>query len=190
MNQSAAWLLAIPFFLSLSGCSTSIRDYQNEKPVLELNRFFNGELMAHGIVQNFSGKVIRRFSATISAQWEGDQGILDERFLFDDGEEQFRCWRLTKNGNYYTGVAGDVVGEAEGEAQGNTFNWRYTLKVPVAGKEWNIRLDDWLYLVDENNLINRTRMSKLGIPVGELTIFIRKLPQETPNSFNADCQLG
>ena len=89
--------------------------------------------------------------------------------------EQQRCWRLTKQGNHYRGTAEDIVGEARGEVQGNALNWRYTLQVPVNGKVWDIALDDWLYLIDENNLIDRTKMKKWGLPVGELTLHIRKL---------------
>ncbi len=72
-------------------------------------------------------------------------------FFFSDGEQQSRCWKLIKQGNKYKGTAGDIVGEALGEVQGNALNWRYTLQVPVNGKVWDIDLDDWLYLIDENN---------------------------------------
>lgn len=41
--------------LFLVGCSTQIEDYQNERPVLKLEEFFNGELVAYGMVQDYSG---------------------------------------------------------------------------------------------------------------------------------------
>lgn len=167
--------LSLPLLLILPGCARSVDEYRDEQPALALDRFFNGQLVAYGMVQNFSGKVTRRFRADITAHWQGEQGILDERFVFSDGEQQQRCWRLTKQGNHYRGTAEDIVGEARGEVQGNALNWRYTLQVPVNGKVWDIALDDWLYLIDENNLINRTKMKKWGLPVGELTLHIRKL---------------
>lgn len=175
MNNTALFTLALPFLLLLPGCASSIKDYQNETPKLELDQFFSGRLVVHGMVQNFSGRVTRRFTADIVAHWEGNTGILDEQFVFSDGELQSRCWKLLKDGQRYTGFADDVVGKAEGEAQGNALNWQYTLQVPVNGKTWNIDLDDWLYLIDENNLLNRTKMKKFGLPVGELTLHIRKL---------------
>ncbi|WP_428033800.1 DUF3833 domain-containing protein [Amphritea sp.] len=176
MTHTASLLaLALPVLLMLPGCASSIDDYRNETPALELEQFFNGRLVAYGMVQNFSGKVTRRFRADINAQWQDGTGTLDEQFEFNDGEQQRRCWTLIREGNRYRGSAADIVGEALGEVQGNALNWRYTLQVPVNGRVWNIELDDWLYLIDENNLINRTKMKKFGLPVGELTLHIRKL---------------
>ncbi|WP_290704341.1 DUF3833 domain-containing protein [Amphritea sp.] len=175
INMTTFLPLALPILLILPGCAASVDDYRNDKPVLELDRFFDGRLVAYGMVQSFSGKVTRRFKADIIGQWQDDRGTLDEQFFFSDGEQQSRCWKLVKQGNSYRGTAGDIVGEALGEAQGNTLNWRYTLQVPVNGKVWDIYLDDWLYLIDENNLINRTKMKKFGLTVGELTLHIRKL---------------
>ncbi|UTW04333.1 DUF3833 domain-containing protein [Amphritea atlantica] len=176
MTHTALLLaLALAAFLILPGCASSLDDYRDEQPSLELDQFFDGRLVAYGMVQDFSGKVTRRFRADISAQWQEEKGTLDERFFFSDGEQQSRCWTIVKQGNRYRGTAGDIVGEALGEVQGNTLNWRYTLQVPVNGRVWNIALDDWLYLIDENNLINRTKMKKFGLPVGQLTLHIRKL---------------
>ncbi|SEQ51091.1 Protein of unknown function [Amphritea atlantica] len=179
MTQTTSILaLALPVLLVLPGCASSLDAYRDEKPTLALDQFFNGRLVAYGIVQDFSGRVTRRFRADISAQWQEAKGVLDEQFYFSDGEQQSRCWTIVKEGNRYRGTAGDIVGEARGEAQGNALNWRYTLQVPVNGKVWNIALDDWLYLIDENNLINRTRMKKFGLPVGQLTLHIRKLADD------------
>ncbi len=183
-NSASLIALALPVLLMLPGCASSIDDYRGETPALELDSFFSGRLVAYGMVQNFSGKVTRRFKADITGDWQDGIGTLDEQFMFSDGERQSRCWRLVKEGNRYRGTAEDIVGEALGEVQGNALNWRYTLQVPVDGKVWNIALDDWLYLIDENNLINRTRMKKFGLPVGELTLHIRKLTDE--EAANAD----
>ncbi len=83
-----------------------------------------------------------------------------------------------KQGDRYRGTADDVVGEALGEVHGNTLNWRYRLQIDVNGKVWDVYLDDWLYLVDSDNLINRTKIKKYGLPVGELTLHIRKLKSD------------
>lgn len=173
----------------MAGCSTSIQDYRDKTPVLNLDEFFNGELVAHGIVQDFRGNVVRHFNAEIKATWEGNTGLLDETFFFNDGEQQNRCWKLRKRGNQYTGTAQDVVGTASGSTAGNALNWRYILEVPVNGKVRHIKFDDWLYLVDENNLINRARMSKFGITVGEITLYIRKVSSQVQHPFTEACSV-
>ena len=42
------------------------------------------------------------------------------------------------------------------------------------GSTMALNLDDWMYLIDEDNMINRTKMYKFGIPVGEITLYIGK----------------
>ena len=174
----------IPF---LSACSTSLDDYRGTQPELDLKQFFNGHLEAYGIVQDYKGKVARRFRADILGSWEGEQGLLDEQFIFDDGEEQHRCWQLERMGTRYQGTAGDVVGMAEGEVAGNALNWQYTLAVPVNGKTWNLKLNDWMFLVDEYNLINRASMYKFGLEVGEITLYIRKISDQPHRELTLGC---
>ncbi|EAR60731.1 DUF3833 domain-containing protein [Neptuniibacter caesariensis] len=170
--RSKLFLLSV--LLVIAGCSATIDEYQGTEPKLQLEQFFSGQLEAYGIVQDRSGKVLRRFRADIVGKWEENRGVLDENFVFADGEMQHRCWRLAKEGSHYSGVAADVLGKATGEVKGHALNWRYTLQVPIGEKVWDIQLNDWMYLVDEENLINRASMSKFGIDVGEITLFIRK----------------
>lgn len=163
--------------LSLNACSSqNLEQYATTNPSLDLKTFFNGELIAFGMLQNRSGVMTRRFTATIDASWEGDQGTLVEEFLFDDGEIQYRTWNLTDlDNNNYRGVAADVIGEAEGSIVGSVFQWQYTLDVPYGDGTIAVNLDDWLYLIDENHLINKTKLSKFGFKVGELTLVIQKI---------------
>ena len=48
------------------------------------------------------------------------------------------------------------------------------LALPVDGRVWNMDMDDWMVLIDERTMLNRTTMSKLGVRVGELTMSFRK----------------
>lgn len=161
--------------ISLMGCSTAIEDYQNETPKLKLETFFNGNLVAYGTVQDYSGKVVQRFRADIVGTWNGDSGVLDEVFYYADGTTDTRVWNLTKTGpNTYEGTAGDVEGIAVGTTAGNALHWVYDLTIEMDGEPLTITLDDWMYLIDENNMINRTTMYKFGLPVGEITLYIGK----------------
>jgi len=168
--------LILVLLVFLPACSrVALDDYQGTSPELDLKTFFDGELMAYGILQDRSGRVTRKFTATIDASWSGDQGTLVEHFVFDDGEEQDRTWQLTYHGDKrYSGVAGDVVGIANGQIAGSAFNWRYQLDVPWGDSSIVLSLDDWLYLVEENHLINRTELRKFGFKVAELTLVIEK----------------
>lgn len=161
---------------ALVGCaSPQPADYAAEKPVLDLKTYFNGELIAHGMFSDRSGRVQRRFVATITGTWQGNQGVLDERFVWSDGKTERRVWRLTDlGGGRWSGRADDVVGEAVGVASGNALRWTYTLRLPVGDKTYEVQFDDWMYLIDERVMLNRAEMSKFGIRLGEVTLSFTK----------------
>lgn len=162
--------------LALASCSgVNVRSYSQEKPTLELREFFEGRVEAWGIFQKRSGEVAKRFHVVINGHSEGSKLILDEAFTYSDGTKQKRVWTLTPVGpGQWRGTAGDVVGEARGETAGNTLRWRYVLRLPVDGEEYDVELDDWMYLMDDKTLINRSYMSKFGVEVGQITLFFRK----------------
>ena len=160
----------------VAGCaSPTPADYAAEKPALDLKTYFNGELVAHGLFSDRSGKVVRRFTVQMTGTWQGAQGTLDERFTYSDGKTERRVWRLTDEGNgRWSGRADDVVGVAEGRSAGNALNWRYTLALPVDGKVYEVQFDDWMYLMDEGVMINKAAMSKFGIHLGDVTLSFNK----------------
>ena len=72
------------------------------------------------------------------------------------------------------GDADDVVGTASGQTSGNAFYWTYTLRLPVDGTTYEVRFDDWMYLIDESVMLNRATMSKWGVRLGEVTLSFHK----------------
>lgn len=165
--------------LSLSGCSSvDIDNYASETPVLDLREYFSGTLDANGIFQDRSGEVVKRFHVLIDASWKGDVGTLDERFTYSDGSTQQRIWTITRHDEKrYSGRADDVVGEATGEARGNALRWRYVLALPVGERVINVDFDDWMFLMDDRVMLNRSVMSKFGFRLGEVTLSFYKRPE-------------
>jgi len=163
--------------MGLAGCaSPTVQDYADQKPMLDLKTYFNGVVDAWGIFTDRNGKVVKRFTVEMKCQWNNDQGILDEDFVYSDGTTEKRIWKLTDKGNgAFTGTAGDVVGIALGQTKGNAFNWSYTLALPVDGSVINVQMDDWMYLMNDRVMLNKARMTKLGIHLGDVTLsFMRR----------------
>lgn len=163
--------------LGLQACSSSpkIEDYADRTPVLNLTEFFSGHSQAWGMVQQRGGEMLRHFSASIDGRMEDGKLILDESFVFDDGEKQSRIWTFTPVGEKrWSGTAHDVVGLADLQLAGNAVHLRYTLQVPISGRIIDMKMDDWMFLLDDKTLVNRTSMRKFGIELGELTVFFRK----------------
>ena len=169
-------LLAATAAALLVGCAAPTpADYAQQTPLLDLKTYFNGDLVAHGMFADRNGKVQRRFVVDLKAYWQGDQGTLEEDFRYSDGKTERRVWRLVSHGNgRYTGTADDVVGVAQGQAAGNALNWRYTLRLPVDGSVYEVEFDDWMFLIDEQVMLNKAVMSKFGIRLGEVTLAFRR----------------
>lgn len=162
--------------LLLGACTASIRDYADREPHLDLAEYFDGPLIAWGIVQDRSGEMRRSFRVDMVGRWDGDTGVLEEDFTWDDGELERRVWTFTRiDAHTYIGTAGDVVGEARGEARGNALHWRYTLALPWNERTVNVVLDDWMWLIQDGVLVNRSEIRKFGFRLGEVTLFFKKL---------------
>ena len=84
-----------------SACTgTNIERYAEEKPQIDLKEYFDGEIRGWGIVQDWRGRVINRFDFDILGEWNGNQGVLDEEFVYYSGEKQNRRWRIESLGSW------------------------------------------------------------------------------------------
>ena len=157
--------------------SQSVDAYAAGTPVLDLRDYLNGPLTAAGVFFGLSGRVERRFTVDMIGRWSADRGTLDERFRYDNGETGDRRWNLTfAEDGTFTATADDVEGVAAGAQSGNAAAMRYRLRLPKAGREIVVGMEDWFYLMDDGTLINRARMSKFGLKVGELMVSFRRRP--------------
>ena len=162
------------------GCAQTLDAYQDQKPEFVLQEFFDGPLIARGALYDRSGSVIRRFVADIRGSWEDGEGTLDEIFWWADGEEQTRVWKIGgSDARGFSGTAGDIVGQAVGRGAGNAFNWAYKLRIALdEDSSIDVRMDDWIYLIDQSTVLNRTKMTWFGIRVGEVVLTIEKVGED------------
>lgn len=162
--------------LALGGCAgVPAERYEGQTPALVLEDYFTGETTAWGIFQNREGEVVRRFTVDIDGRMDGAVLVLEESFAYADGETDRRVWRIERIDEHrYRGRAGDVVGVAEGTRYGNALNWRYTVALETDGQTWHVTFNDWMYLLEDDVLVNRAEVSKWGFHVGDVTIFFRK----------------
>lgn len=161
----------------VTGCSNvQAPDYDGMGPKLDLRQYLQGEFEAWGVLIDYTGKADRHFHVTMQARWDGNKGTLTEHFVYSDGRTDDRVWTLVfEDDHNFTGTAPDVVGVAKGQQYGNAMNARYVLRAKRdSGDTIDLSMDDWMYLVSDKVLINRTKMKKLGLTVGELIITFRK----------------
>ena len=170
------FIFLITTFLLLTACtSVGVNRYADDKIQFNPQQFFNNQLVAEGFVRDRKGNVTRYFTADIMATWNDNSGTLDEVFIWSDGERQTRVWQFSKTtDNQYLGTAGDVLGNATMDYAGNAIRMTYQLDVPLkSGKTIAIDMDDWLFQVSDNSLVNVTKMTKWGFHVGEVVLTMR-----------------
>ena len=170
----------ITLLFTISSCSLTIdgNDYEQQAPQFDLVEFFDGNVIAWGIVQNRSGEVVQRFIVDIKGSVQDDVLVLDETFEYIVGEGVTkRVWRLTQNPDgSFTGTAGDIAGEATGKPHGNAFNFVYEMDLEVDGTSYRVAFDDWFFAMDEATLMNRSYIKKFGIVMADVTIFMQRQP--------------
>lgn len=169
-------LTTLVAFMFCNSCSTNPKIYANNSPKLDIRKYFNGNLEAYGILKDRSGKVIKTFTVKMKGSWNKNAGKLEEHFVFSDGKTDERIWTFDmEDDNNFIASAHDVVGVAKGQQYGNAVFLDYVLTIPVDGKNYDIRIKDWMYLIDEKSLINVSTLSKFGFKVGSLSIGFKKL---------------
>ena len=173
--------LLLVMALALSGCgSITVDRYAGNTPEFEPEAFFDGNLRATGVLKNRSGAVTRRFTADIKAYWRDGVGTLEEDFVFDDGERSRRVWTLDpRPDGGYTATAGDVVGNGVARVAGNAMFLEYVLRVPYGDDSIDLSIDDRMYLVTPDLLINESIMRKFGFRVGQILLSIERQAAES-----------
>ncbi len=162
--------------LFLVGCSSmKPEDFANQEPRLDLFEYFEGKTLAWGIFEDRFGTVRRQFEVDITGTVDGKILTLDELFEYADGEKDQRIWVINKTGvNTFEGKAGDVLGTAQGVSSGNALNWSYDMALKVGDSTFKVHFDDWMFLQKGNVMINRAKVSKWGIEIGEVSLFFTK----------------
>ena len=171
-DRHRAWVCVID---AIGLFCPDIDRFKKGKPSLSLAEFFAGETIAYGIFEDRFGQLKRQFRVHIDGRTEQGKLILDEQFLYDDGEQAQRIWTITstqtKDGFIrYEGSADDVTGTATGKAAGNVLSWSYDIELAIGDNDIEVRFDDFIYQMSDNLAINRAHVTKWGVELGTVTL--------------------
>lgn len=175
-------LISLAALAVLTACTgkPSFDDSSLSDKKLNLEEFFDGDLVAYGQFQDIFGTVRRSFVVTIQGDWDGERLRLQEDFVYEDGATEQRIWTLTKTGgDTWTGSAPGVIGMASGVEQDNRFNWQYEIDLPIPSADgttetMRVTFDDWMWLLSEDRLFNRAYVKRYGLDIGDVSISFEK----------------
>lgn len=149
-------------------------DYAATRPGSDIRTHLSGHLMCEGVIFGPTGRVSSRFVADMRGEWNGNAGTLAEDFTYAGGGALARCWHLTMGENgQFSATADDIVGIAEGIQSGATVRLKYRIRLAKDAGGHVLDVTDWMYLMDNGNIMNKSEMRKFGIKVAELFATMR-----------------
>ncbi len=150
--------------------------YDLGQPVFAIQTHLDGPMVCEGVIFGPLGRVSGRFVGDFDINWDGPAGIMKEHFRYDDGSEVAREWQLQiEDGGRVRATATDLIGTAIGQQSGPTLQMKYRIK-PEAGGAPVLSAVDWMYLLPNGTIINRSQFRKFGIKVAELVATIKPVP--------------
>lgn len=157
--------------LAFSGCtSMNTKDFKHTSPQLILEEYFTKNISGRGAFFGRSGKLGSRMTVKTSGEWDGKILTLKEDLRYESGETHHRTFYITKlNEHEYEVRCDEIVGVGRIESYGNTLHWTYYLKEQskqVGGV--TLAFDDWMFLSEDNYIINRATVSKFGLTIGDV----------------------
>ncbi|MGN6669934.1 MAG: DUF3833 family protein [Candidatus Nucleicultricaceae bacterium] len=154
----------------------SLERYKHKNPKLDPWKFFKGKLHAVGMIQDPFGRVLQSFDIDVFGEFTRTSGVMKQTFTSGGAPIAKRTWNFVKISDHrFEGCAPDVVGKARGEWQGNAIHMTYRIRIPLFGRERIVDVDDFLYAVNAEQVLNTAVFKKWGIPVARLYISFQKL---------------
>ena len=149
-------------------------DYANHGPLFDIRERLNGLIVCEGVIYGPMGRVTSRFTANFEASWEGNVGKMVEVFHYDSGNVQHREWLLTLgNDGAIKAEASDLVGTGTGRQMGSAVLLNYRIKLSKDAGGYVLDTTDWMYLMSNGSIMNRSQFRKFGIKVAELVATMR-----------------
>ena len=152
-------------------------DYE-DGPLFDIRERFVGPIQCEGVIYGPTGRVSSRFTAHFDCAWQGNVCVMKEVFHYDSGNVQNREWTLTLgNDGGIKAEAPDVVGPGSGQQKGSAVLLNYRLKLTEEAGGHVLDVTDWMYLMQNGSIMNRSQFRKFGIKVAELVATMRPAPE-------------
>jgi Protein of unknown function (DUF3833) len=133
--------------------------------------FFDGQTRSSGVIESRFGVSTERIVTDGHGQRDGTERLrMVQHLSFQDGTTQERDWILWRSGpDQFKATANDMVGTAEGEANGRVFHWQWVLARWPGNPLMNVTMQQWMYRMEDGSVTIRTTVTKLGFIVAEVT---------------------
>jgi hypothetical protein len=173
---------ALPFLalLALSGCDNAkpVGAFAGTAPPFDPVTFWTGHTHSWGVVENRIGGPTETVATDCIGTPEGTDGVHMVQTLTEgDGTVTHRDWHMKRvSPNHFVATANDMDGQAAGESAGRVFHWRWFWARKPGSALQTVSMDQWMYLMPDGTMMNRTTISKFGFILAEVTEQFSRAP--------------
>ena len=157
----------------LASCSPPlpVSGFASSAPPFDPVAFFAGHTHSWGVLENRAGQPTGIVQTDCQGSPEGGDGLhMIQQLTLPDGTRQTRDWHMRRTAPHlFAATANDMVGTAQGEAQGRAFHWHWILATRPGDALRNVVMDQWMYGEANGSMVNRTTIRKLGVILIEVT---------------------
>tara|TARA_B100001121_G_C18431169_1_gene499285 strand:- start:46 stop:501 length:456 start_codon:yes stop_codon:yes gene_type:complete len=148
----------------------------NKFPNFYFDKYFEGKVIAQGhLIQNFPRKIIKNLDVNFQGKVFKNRIIIKEDYK-DGIKKEKRTWEFEKiTKTKYVGIEENVIGNIDVKINKNLLKMRYIFRLIFKGKEIHVKIEDDMYLLNNREVINSTRVSKLGIKLAETFLLYKKI---------------
>ena len=142
----------------------------------EFEKFFTGKVVATGYMCFFYPKTRKKkLKVVFKGVFENKKLKLIEEY-FDDNLKTIREWEFEKvNKNKFFGNGKNIVNAFELHIKDNFLEMSYKFKTQFKNFDFNVNVKDHMYVINDNTLINYTKIYKFLIPIAETQLLYKKL---------------
>jgi hypothetical protein len=165
--------------LALTGCGKPKHaDFRRTRPPFDPVAFWTGHVQSWGVIEDRDGAPTETIETDCTGEAEGPDGLhLRQTLTESDGTVRHRDWHLRRTApNSYIATANDMVGTAQGVAAGRSFHWDWSWASSPGNPLKTVTMHQWMYLMPDGSMLNRTTITKLGFTVAQVTERFARVP--------------
>ena len=142
----------------------------------EFEKFFTGKVLATGYMCFFYPKTRKKkLKVIFKGVFENKKLELIEEYL-EDNLKTVREWKFEKvDKNKFFGHSENIVNPFEFSIKDIFLEMNYKFKTQFRNFNFNVHIKDQMYVINDNTLINYTKISKFLIPIAETQLLYKKL---------------
>lgn len=170
-------ILAVTLSLSACGRAKKVSDFAGTTPAFDLVRFWTGHTHSWGVIENRAGAPTETIETDCLGSPEPGGVHMVQTLTEGDGTVRHRDWHLRRGAaGAFTATANDMAGTATGRAAGRVFHWDWVWVRSPGNALKNLTMHQWMYLMPDGSMMNRTVITVLGVTVAQVTEQFAKVP--------------